>query len=165
MSDCEVKCLCARHATLVRGSRVWHALAEKLALEAWAHPADFFSGSPLFARHTKFFYVKSAQMCLRQPSRLNAILFAFPDHSRTEKFQMCRVCHGGYVVRLFRMKRRSAAIARLAEHKQAATTTQLLLRAPHNTTVSDGTSSRLHELVPLTRRQTARAIQRCVPGS
>ena len=36
-------------------------------------------------KHTKFFYVKSAQICLRQPSRLNAILFAFPDHSRTEK--------------------------------------------------------------------------------
>ena len=31
------------------------------------------------------FYVKSAQMCLRQPSRLDVILFAFPDHSRTEK--------------------------------------------------------------------------------
>ena len=31
------------------------------------------------------FYVKSAQICLRQPSRLNVILFAFPDHSRTEK--------------------------------------------------------------------------------
>ena len=35
--------------------------------------------------HTKFFYVKSAQICLRQPSRLNVILFAFPDHSRTEQ--------------------------------------------------------------------------------
>ena len=31
------------------------------------------------------FYVKSAPICLRQPSRLNVILFAFPDHSRTEK--------------------------------------------------------------------------------
>ena len=31
------------------------------------------------------FYVKSVPMCLRQPSRLNIILFAFPDHSRTEK--------------------------------------------------------------------------------
>ena len=64
---------------------------------------------------------------------------------------MCRVCHGGCVVRLFRMKRRDAAIARLAEHKQAVTTIQLLLRAPRNITVPDGTS-RLHELVPLTRR-------------
>ena len=36
--------------------------------------------------HTKLFYVKSATICLRQPSRFNAILFAFPDHSRTEKF-------------------------------------------------------------------------------
>ena len=41
---------------------------------------------------------------------------------------------------------------------------QLSLRAPRNTTVPDGTS-RLHEPVPLTRRQTARAIQRCVHGS
>ena len=31
------------------------------------------------------FYVKSAPICLRQSSRLNVILFAFPDHSRTEK--------------------------------------------------------------------------------
>ena len=43
------------------------------------------SGGPGGPRHTKFFYVKSAQICLRQPSRLNVILFAFPDHSRTEK--------------------------------------------------------------------------------
>ena len=56
------------------------------------------------------FYVKSAPICLRQPSRLNAILFAFPGHSRTEKFQMCRVCHGGCVVRLFRMKHRGVAL-------------------------------------------------------
>ena len=68
-------------------------------------------------------------------------------------------------VSVFRMKRRESAIARrLAEHKQAATAIQLLLRAPRNITVPDGTS-RLHVLVPLTRRKTARAIQRCVPGS
>ena len=40
----------------------------------------------IIASHTKFFYVKSAQICRRQPSRLNVILFAFPDHSQTEKF-------------------------------------------------------------------------------
>ena len=61
--------------------------------------------------HTKFFYVKSAQIFLRQPSRLKVILFLF-SLSRTiralEKFQMWRVCHGGCVVRLFRMKRRDS---------------------------------------------------------
>ena len=108
------------------------------------------------------FYAKSAQICLRQPSRLNAILFAFRTNSRNEKFQMCRVCHGGCVVRLFLMKRRDSPPGRA--QTGAATTIQLLLRAPRNITVPDGTS-RLHELVPLTRRQTARAIQRCVPGS
>ena len=109
-------------------------------------------------------YVKSAQICLRRPSRLDVILFAFPDHSRTEKFQMCRVCHGGCVVRLFRMKRRDSPPGRAQTGGHDNPTFVLLLRAPRNIPVPDGTS-RLHELVPLTRRQPARAIQRCVPGS
>ena len=41
--------------------------------------------APAWCCAHQVFYVKSAQICLRQPSRLNVILFAFPDHSRTEK--------------------------------------------------------------------------------
>ena len=49
--------------------------------------------------------------------------------------------------------------------KQAATAIKNpLLRARRNITVPYGTS-RLQELVPLTRRQPSRATQRCVPGS
>ena len=45
----------------------------------FARKRDFF----VVVSH-QVFYVKGAPICLRQPSRLNVILFAFPDHSRTE---------------------------------------------------------------------------------
>jgi len=60
-----------------------------VASSRWFEPDSkwhFFFYVHVYARpHTRFFYVKSAQICLRQASRLNLIRFALPDRARTKK--------------------------------------------------------------------------------
>ena len=71
-------------------------------------PSNSKPPTPSKFKHTKLLSSKVRQYAYVNPASLTSFFPLSRTIRALSKFQMCRVCHGGCVVRLFRMKRRDS---------------------------------------------------------